>query len=151
MPKQLKVLLLLFACFITLFIIVRHFLVPDSFGEYGHYRADALIDIAEQELNYAGKEACIDCHSDIYEMLLTDMHAKLSCEVCHGPGLKHADSMEASDISKKSGREFCGLCHAMNPARPLDVVSQVDLNEHNIENKNCIDCHNPHQVWEIKE
>lgn len=151
MPKQLQVLLIVFAIFISLFIIIRHLLIPDSFGEYGHYRGDALEEIASQELKFAGKEACIDCHSDIYEMLLSDMHANLDCEICHGPGQKHADSMEASDILKKTGREFCGLCHAINPARPNDVISQINLNEHNIEIENCTDCHNPHQVWEINE
>lgn len=151
MPKQLRILILLFAIFIVVFIGIRRLLVPESFGQYGHYRGEALNEIAAQEPVFAGTQACIDCHSDIYEMLLSDQHANLSCEVCHGPGLKHTDSMEASDIFIQRGRDLCGRCHALNPARPMDVIFQVDVAEHNIEFENCVDCHNPHQVWEMKE
>lgn len=151
MPAQLKRLLILFAVFIVLFLIARHFLVPDSFGEYGHYRGDALKDNSEKEQVYATQSECYDCHSDIKEMLDSDMHAGISCLSCHGPGLEHIDNMEASSIEKHTSREFCGRCHALNPARSIDVIAQVDIYTHNIDREHCIDCHNPHQVWELKE
>ena len=151
MPPQLKRLIPLFVLFIALFLIVRHLLLPDTFGQYGHYRGDAILDAADKELVYASKETCNDCHSDIMEMLEMEMHAGISCLSCHGPGLKHADSMEKEDIETPSGRAFCGRCHAINPARSSNVIVQVDINEHHTERKDCIDCHNPHQVWEIKE
>ena len=151
MPSQLRVLLSLFVAFVIIFIIIRRLLIPDTFGQFGHYRGDALLDNADRELVHAGTAACIDCHSDIHELILTDVHLDLSCEICHGPGLKHADSMEPSDIIKKGGRDHCGRCHSINPARPADMIIQVDLTEHNIEFDNCTDCHNPHQVWELME
>lgn len=151
MLPQLRVLLILFAAFISVFIIVRKLLVPDTFGEFGHYRGDALVENEDKELKYSGTQICIDCHDDVYTMLQSDMHQGLSCEVCHGPGFKHADSMEPSDISKISSREDCGRCHGYDPARPADVIVQVDLAEHYIEKERCIDCHNPHMVWELKE
>ncbi|MFC2089466.1 multiheme c-type cytochrome [Bacteroidota bacterium] len=151
MLPQLKILLALFAVFIVLFLVFRSIVIPDSFGELGHYRADALELNEDKELKYAGKQTCIDCHTDIYDIISIDVHQNLSCEVCHGPGIKHADSMEASDISKLSSREDCGRCHAYNPARPEGVIAQIDLNEHNPEMEKCIDCHNPHQVWELME
>jgi len=150
MPSQLRVLLVLFTAFIILFLVIRKLLIPDSFGDLGHYRADALTDIADKEAVFAGRETCVACHDEINEMILTDVHAKLSCEVCHGPGMKHADSMEASDIVKKGERTDCGRCHAINPARLANVITQIDLNEHNIDFK-CTECHNPHQVWELME
>ena len=84
MPPQIKVLLPLFIIFITIFIVIRNFLVPDSFGEYGHYRGNSLIDNTNKELVHASKEACIECYSDINEKLLSDLHSGLSCIVCYG-------------------------------------------------------------------
>jgi hypothetical protein len=151
MPPQLKVLLPAFAIFITIFIVIRHFLVPDSFGEYGYYRGNSLADIANKELVFANKEVCIDCHSDINEKLQSDLHSGLSCIVCHGAGLEHANAPDSIKIIKKSGRENCGRCHSINPARAKDAINQIDITEHHKEKNDCIECHNPHQVWEIKE
>lgn len=148
MPTQLKRLIPLFIVFIGLFLIVRSLLIPDSFGQYGHYRGDALLDNASLEKVFTTKESCFECHDDIREKLENDVHADLSCLVCHGPGLIHADNPEADNILKESGREFCGRCHKLNVARPMDVVFQVDIKTHHIEIENCIDCHNPHEVWE---
>jgi hypothetical protein len=151
MPSQLKVLLVLFTAFIAVFLIARHFLVPESFGQYGHYRGNSLSDNAGRELVFASKPDCIDCHSDIYDMIQSDKHAKLSCLICHGPGLEHVNNPDASNILKKSGRTHCGRCHAINPARAAGVITQIDIASHHIEKDNCIECHNPHKVWEIKE
>lgn len=151
MPPQLKVLLSLFAIFIITFLVIRHFLVPDSFFEYGHYRGNSLIDNANKELVFATKATCIECHPDINEKLLSDLHSGLSCVVCHGPGLAHANEPDSSNIVKKSGRENCGRCHSINPARSKDVITQIDVAEHHKEKNDCIECHNPHQVWELKE
>jgi hypothetical protein len=150
MPPQLKVLLPLFAIFIAFFLVIRIFLVPDSFYEFGHYRGNSLIDNKNKELVFANKETCIECHPDIYEKLLTDKHAGLSCVICHGPGLEHSNSPDATNIVKKSGRAHCGRCHGINPARS-SLITQIEIDKHHIEKDNCIECHNPHQVWEIKE
>jgi hypothetical protein len=117
MPPQLKVLLPLFAIFITIFIIIRNFLVPDTFGEYGYYRGNSLIDNTNMELVFASKEVCIECHTDINEMLQSDLHSGLSCIVCHGAGLEHSNFPDSIKINKDSGREKCGRCHSINPAR----------------------------------
>lgn len=151
MPEQLKRLLPAFAIFIFLFLVIRHFLIPDSFGQFGHYRGDALKENADIEQIYTTKEACFDCHADIQEMLEADVHSEISCLSCHGPGLEHGNNPEADNIEKEGSREFCGRCHGINPARPADMIFQIDIQEHHSERKNCIDCHNPHQVWEIKE
>ena len=149
-PPQITRLALAFAIFIFLFLLVRHFLVPESFGKYGPYRADALIDNGQVEIHYAGQNACFECHQDVEDLKLMDVHSEVHCETCHGPGQKHVVSGELSDIIKPNSREFCGLCHSKNAARKQDAVFQVDLKEHNVEKK-CIDCHNPHQPWEMKE
>ena len=152
MPPQLKTLIPLFIVFIGLFLIVRHFLIPESFGKFGHYRANSLEEIAALPMHYAGKAICIECHETIAEQLSSDMHANLSCEVCHGPGAIHADDFDKKDMLVKDGsRKFCGRCHSINPARKIEVINQVDTNDHHNERENSIDCHNPHAVWEIKD
>ncbi|MBN2172637.1 MAG: NapC/NirT family cytochrome c [Bacteroidales bacterium] len=150
MPVQLKTLLPLFILFILAFLIIRHFLVPDSFGQNGHYRAESLEENADHPIFYAGKAVCIECHDDIAALLDSDAHSGLSCEVCHGPGALHADDFEIK-LEKPGTREFCGSCHQIHPARRIEVINQVDIKEHHLERKNCIDCHNPHAVWDLKE
>jgi len=147
-PPQVKRLAIAFAVFISLFLLLRHFLVPDTFGEYGHYRGASLIDNAKPEIHYAGQNACFECHQDIEDKKLQDVHSEIHCETCHGPGQKHVLSGEAADIIKPSGREFCGLCHALNVAKQKYAVFQVDLKKHNA-GKNCIECHNPHEPWKM--
>ena len=149
-PPQITRLALAFAIFITLFLVVRKLLVPDSFGEYGHYRGDALIDNTLPEIHYSGQQACFDCHQEIEDQKQTDVHKDIHCETCHGPGQKHVESADAADIVKPSSREFCGVCHDKNAARRLDAVNQINLNEHNT-GKECIECHNPHEPWKMKE
>jgi hypothetical protein len=150
LPPQLKSLAIAFAIFIIAFLFVRHLLIPDSFGEYGHYRAASLEDNANIAIKYSGQDACFDCHQDIQDQKSEDVHSGIHCEICHGPGEKHVESGEASDIIKPDGREFCGSCHAKNAAKPQFTIIQVDLSKHNI-GKDCIECHNPHQPWKMNE
>ena len=146
-PPQLTRLTLVFAIFVSIFLIARHFLIPDTFGQYGHYRGASLIDNTEKEIHYAGQKACFECHQDVEDLKTQDVHAGIHCETCHGPGQKHVVSGEVADILKPSGREFCGLCHSKNAAKPSGTIFQIDLEKHNI-GKNCVECHNPHQPFE---
>lgn len=147
-PLHIRRLILVFIVFIAIFLGIRNWLIPESFGEKGHYRANSLIENASIEIHYAGQNACFDCHQDIEDAKVLDLHETVRCEVCHGPGQNHVNSGEASDISKPNSREFCGSCHVKNPARSLDVIRQIDLEEHNV-GQNCTECHNPHQPWEM--
>ena len=149
MPPQLKTLIPLFAILIALFLVARYLLVPESFGEQGHYRFNSIQENMDKPMHYAGKDACVECHEDKVEEIESGMHANISCESCHGPGLVHFDNPETTNIIIPAEREFCGRCHAFNLTRE-GKVAQVDLSEHNIENQ-CIECHNPHIPWEIAE
>ncbi len=149
-PPQLIRLTIVFSIFIALFLLLRSFLVPESFGQYGHYRGDSLFDNARAGIHYAGQHACFKCHQDIEDLKNTDVHSSVHCETCHGPGQKHVLSSQRADILHTSTREFCGVCHEKNAAKKQDAIFQIDLKEHNT-GKNCIECHNPHQPWKMKE
>ncbi|MCB2220734.1 MAG: hypothetical protein KQI35_10090 [Bacteroidetes bacterium] len=149
MPPQLKTLIPLFAIFIFLFLLGRYLLVPESFGEQGHYRFNSVAENKDLSLQYAGRDACAECHDDKALEMESDMHAGLSCEICHGPGMVHYDNPKAGQLIIPDQREHCGLCHATNLTR-VDKIAQVDLADHNPDQK-CIECHNPHLPWEIAE
>src|SRR5210317_1832130 len=101
MPAQLTRILSLFIVFIGLFLLARHLLIPESFGQYGHYRGNSLLDNESVELTYADREDCYACHSDILEELESEMHAGLSCLICHGPGGAHVEDPMAGNITKE--------------------------------------------------
>ena len=149
-PPQIPRLALAFALFISLFLVVRHFLIPDTFGKYGPYRAATLNDYTQLEISYSGQQACFECHQDVEDLKAQDVHSTIHCETCHGPGQKHVVSSDTADIFRPKGREFCGKCHQLNAAKQKDAINQIDLNKHNI-GKNCTECHNPHQPWEMKK
>ena len=148
MPPQLRTLIPLFVLLVAIFLVARYFLVPESFGEAGHYRFDSLDDNRAKPMHYAGKDACAECHED-YLLEQSNMQAGLSCETCHGPGLAHYDNPDTARLLLPIEREHCGLCHSYNPSRSSGVITMIDLNEHNPED-NCIDCHNPHTPWETE-
>src|SRR5512138_3716911 len=79
---------------LLMFVVVRAALVPDSFGRYGHYRAAAEDEIRAKPIVYAARDACADCHADIVELRKSSRHDPISCQTCHGPLARHAESGE---------------------------------------------------------
>lgn len=147
MPPQIKRLALIFAIFFGLFFVARHFLVPESFGEFGHYRGLSLSENQAKTIKYAGQKACADCHQDMTDLKTEGVHHTISCETCHGPGMEHVNSTDSiMPVRVPQDRDFCALCHALNPARTNENIVQVNITEHNPGEK-CIECHNPHSPW----
>jgi DnaJ-class molecular chaperone len=143
MPSQVKRLLLLFAMAAVVLILLRHFLIPRSFGRYGHYRADAVGAIAASGLRYSGHLVCAECHDDIANTKSASKHAPVTCEACHGPGYSHSQDPTENKISVPSGRERCGYCHNYDASRPTGFP-QIDPAAHGADEP-CASCHNPHQ------
>ena len=141
-PQQIISLAIVFSVLIAMFIGARILLVPESFGEYGHYRADAVADNASKEINYAGYGACLDCHEDIFEQKENSNHDKVSCEACHGPAAKHVDAPDEFTPTAPRGRGYCPLCHGYNPSRPTGFP-QILTTLHN-PGRPCMTCHDPH-------
>ena len=56
--KHLFVFAGLFVLAFLVFLVVRHYVVPKSFGEYGHYRGASIGEIAARPIKFAGHQAC---------------------------------------------------------------------------------------------
>lgn len=141
-PPQITRLTLLAVILVGLFLIARHFLVPSSFGKYGHYRADSIAEIEALPVNYAGHGDCGACHPGIVKIKDSSSHKNVACESCHGPAKAHTEDPMSVKPMRPKGRDFCGLCHSKNAARPK-TMPQIDLDKHNT-GVECTACHNSH-------
>ena len=126
----------------VLFVLARAALVPKGFGELGHYRSGALIDVASRPIAFAGRRTCADCHDDVAGKLHGGRHAGVGCEACHGPLAAHAADPVASAAVKPDPIRLCPVCHAQNAAKPR-AFPQVDVKDH-ADGASCKDCHDPH-------
>ena len=142
MPQQVVRLGLLIAAAVATLVGARSFLVPETFGELGHYRADAVKSVAARPMKFAGRQACADCHDEVGNTLATGNHRGLSCEVCHGPAALHVENPDTLKPPAPRDREFCPRCHAYDPSRPTGFP-QVDPATHQPLTP-CINCHKAH-------
>lgn len=134
---------LVFAAGLILFLTVRTFAVPHSFGQYGHYRADAMNDIAARPISFAGHDACVMCHQDVYDLKKTGKHANVACEACHGALAVHADDPSKLTPQRPDTAVLCARCHEANAAKPKSFP-QVVTKEHS-GGMACNTCHVPHK------
>jgi hypothetical protein len=127
---------------ILLFVLVRSFLVPKSFGQYGHYRGAALQEVRSQPINYAGHETCEACHSEVLDQKSKGKHVHVNCESCHGPLAKHADDPTGVTPVKLNTANLCVRCHEANAAKPKRFPQVVSA-DHSA-GLACNECHQPH-------
>jgi hypothetical protein len=131
-----------FAAGVLLFLVLRSFLVPKSFGEYGHYRGNALAEIAARPINFAGHETCETCHADVLKKKKDGKHAHVNCEACHGPLAKHADDPSSVTPAKLDTAVLCVRCHEANAAKPKSFPQVISADHSN--GLPCDTCHQPH-------
>jgi uncharacterized CHY-type Zn-finger protein len=127
---------------ILLFLVIRGFLVPQSFGQYGHYRGDAVGEMAARPVHFAGHQTCEACHTDIVEKKKDGKHAHVNCEACHGPLVKHGDDPASVKPDKLDTAVLCVRCHEANAAKPKGFP-QVTSADHST-GLACDTCHQPH-------
>ena len=125
-----------------LFLVVRGFLVPKSFGEYGHYRGDAIAETAARPVNFAGHATCETCHADVLDKKKDGKHAHVNCEACHGPLAKHADDPGSVQPAKLDTAVLCVRCHEANIAKPKSFPQVVSADHSS--GLACDTCHQPH-------
>jgi uncharacterized CHY-type Zn-finger protein len=132
------------ALFVVAFLVfwgIRGFVVPKTFGQYGHYRAASMTEIADHPAKFAGHQACETCHSDVTDVKNKGKHEQVNCEACHGPLAAHAaDPTETP--AKLDTAVLCVRCHGASAARPK-TFPQVVADEHS-NGVPCETCHQPH-------
>ena len=131
----------LFVLAFIVFLLIRGYVVPKSFGQYGHYRANAMTEIAARPVHFAGHEACESCHSDVADTKKGGKHAHVNCEACHGPQAKHADDPSAVTPPKPDTAVLCVRCHAASAARPKNFPQIAADHSSGV---SCETCHQPH-------
>jgi cytochrome c553 len=161
MPKHIRRLIFLLIGFAVVAVAARNFLVDKSFYEYGHYRGNAVAEIARDKPKFQGTEFCRPCHATQFAQWSQGVHdsAKIGkvvkCEVCHGPGggrdsEQHFINAATGPIHPKNlkltvptdTRALCTLCHEKLAARPLQQA-QIVIADH-AGKQQCTLCHNPH-------
>jgi predicted CXXCH cytochrome family protein len=131
-------------------VLGRQFLVPDSWGRSGWYRADNVTEQRAFPLRHGGNASCGECHDDILAELTDAGHAGVRCEGCHAPLALHvSDGDKIADMPVRRETSLCVRCHQALDARPTDFP-QVHPREHVSEQGGefgpdaCFECHNPH-------
>jgi hypothetical protein len=132
----------LFVLAFLVFLVVRHYVVPRSFGQYGHYRGAAIGEIAAHPIKFAGHETCETCHTDVLDVKKAGKHAHVNCEACHGPLAKHADDPSAMQPAKLDTAVLCVRCHEASAARPKGFPQVASADHSN--GLACDTCHKPH-------
>jgi hypothetical protein len=142
LPEQIRHLIIPAAAIVVIFLVVRHFLVPASFGDWGHYRALSVIENAEIPVKYAGADSCTECHGEIAIAKQDGYHRTIACETCHGAAFGHTQEPDKQKPQIPTARSHCLLCHEYQPSRPTGFPQVVSESHNPL--KQCIACHRPH-------
>ena len=95
------------------FLTLRSFLVSRSFGRYGHYRANAITEIAALPVRYAGHQVCEGCHADVLDVKSKGVHKSLA---------KPKNFPQVNAV-EHSGGAACNTCHQPHsPAMNVGVT-----------------------------
>ncbi|MHC4236165.1 MAG: cytochrome C [Planctomycetota bacterium] len=148
------VLLVVLACIV--FVVIRHFAIPESFGDFGHYRAGSVADFRAQQPVHGDAGTCTDCHDhdEEAEAISAGQHSAVSCEVCHAPLATHVrDDEKIADMRADPSNTLCGWCHQQLAAPPSEfpqVVFRDHVSEKGLEMSPavCLECHDAHNPSE---
>ena len=141
MPKHITRLLMLIGGAFALALIVRWFLIPDSFYRFGHYRANSVIEIAAKEPVFQGSAYCSSCHTERHAQWSANNHKSVACETCHGAAKGHPANGKLPIPTDTVA--LCTLCHEAMPGRP-QTQPQIVVASHDAGGQPCVTCHNPH-------
>jgi len=161
MPKHIARLIALLCVLGAAGLAAKSYFTADSFYRYGHYRGNAVAEIASDNPKYENPESCRSCHAERYAEWSRGVHDSAAihkvvrCEVCHGAvggrddkgtfrhsatGPRHPVGVTLAVPTDTIA--LCTRCHSKDPARPAQQ-RQIVLGTHG-ESKPCWTCHNPH-------
>jgi len=118
-------------------------LQSDSFGKYGRFRGDHILEASSLPLKHKGDDSCLECHENEWDMA-DAKHAAVPCENCHFLPKAHAvpaaDGGEPKEGLAKYARtekmpidsssEPCKTCHLFLPSRPAEFPQVKNAEKH---------------------
>jgi Cytochrome c7 and related cytochrome c len=134
---------LVMAIGLVAFVLVRAAIIPRSFGQYGHYRGDAIAEIGARPVAFAGRQVCEGCHTEVVDQKKLGKHVVVPCETCHGALAGHAEDPASVAPPKLDTAVLCARCHEANSAKPK-TFPQVVTADHS-GGIACDTCHQPHK------
>lgn len=154
MPKHIVRLLFLIAAVATVAVAAKSFFRADSFYQYGHYRGNAVAEIASKVPRLQGSASCEPCHKKVYAEWTAGIHLKATrknaiqgvvykygpgCEVCHtGPAGNHP-SKEAMQLSVED--KITTITHREPKVHPANVPGRKLLLSPEDMRGVCLNCH----------
>jgi len=117
-------------------LLLKKSLLPDSFGVYGPYRADAIVEAALVPIRHGTNAPCFSCHPYEANIHKNGRHHSISCEFCHGTYADHVDEngKKFGTLPVKKGKEIttlCLRCHNTEiKARSEEVIKTVAMPDH---------------------
>ena len=134
------------------FFLVRAFLLPKSFGQYGFYRGDNVEEQMSHPVKFVPKDVCSNCHPDIFNQHQKGKHSQVQCESCHDVLSVHVDFEKGEIVGPmpiQKTSHLCLRCHEKLSSRPKEFP-QITPEEHLMGNPKahdpevCFVCHSPH-------
>lgn len=154
MPKHIVRLLVLIAAAAIVVFSAKKFFIADSFYQYGHYRGNAVVEIASKVPKLQGSASCQPCHKEAYATWTAGIHRKATrkdaiqgvvykygpgCEVCHtGPAGNHP-SKEAMPLSIED--KVTSITHLEHKVHPANVPGRKLLLSPEDMRGICLNCH----------
>ena len=154
MPKHIVRLLALIAAIAVVVFSAKKFLTPDTFYQYGHYRGDAVAEIASKVPKLQGSASCQPCHKKAYAEWTAGIHRKATrnnaiqgvvykygpgCEVCHtGPAGNHP-SKATMPLSVED--QVTSITHPEIKVHPANVPGRKLMLSPEEMRGVCLNCH----------
>ena len=154
MPKHITRLLMIMAIAVVVVFTVKKLLVPDSFYQYGHYRGDAVAEIASKVPKLQGSASCQSCHKEVYAEWSSGIHRKATqdnkvqglvikngpgCEVCHTGPVGNHPSKEPMPLSVED--KITSITHLEHTVHPANVPGRNLMMAPQEMNGLCLNCH----------
>lgn len=173
--RHLGILILLIGAAGAAFWKIRDRMIPESFGQQGPYRAEALNEIAARPSVLQGDTACLKCHAEVGKERAKALHKAVRCVHCHGLGREHVvqalkaantpgtvidpagpwdgDFLTHADLFITKDRATCLACHEATVGMP-DKFRKIKVAEHLEEmgaaepenRETCFECHGGHDT-----
>ena len=157
MPKHIVRLLVLILAVAIVIFSAKQFLIPNSFYQYGHYRGNAVAEIASKVPKLQGSASCQPCHKEAFAVWTTGIHRKATrkdaiqgvvykygpgCEVCHtGPAGNHP-SKEAMPLSiEDKVISITHIEHISHQVHPANVPGRKLMLSPEDMRGVCLNCH----------